>query len=140
MTSDDPKPAVSEHVPDVDRAADEGERAQGDGRVRRPAAQSPPHTGYRWPPYAPVPGAYPYDPAFAPAPRAPRSRWIASQHKAAAILVSIVAAVLLLGLGAIGGAVISDYRGHGEHGGNFQSDTQVAGEGRDNANGLTGGH
>jgi hypothetical protein len=83
-----------------------------------PATEGVAPTAYS--PSAPYPlasyaGQYPpgYDPAFALPPRPPRSRWIAPQHKVAATLIAIVAAVLLLGIGAVGGALVS-HDGHGD--------------------------
>jgi hypothetical protein len=61
-------------------------------------------------------GPYPYagyDPTFAPVPRPPRSPWIAPQRKAAATVIAIVAAVVLLGLGFLGGSLLT--RGGDNH-------------------------
>ena len=68
------------------------------------------------PGYGPVPGPYApasYDPTFAPVPRRPRSPWIAPQRKAAVAAIALVAAVLLLSLGFLGGSLLAAGDHHG---------------------------
>jgi hypothetical protein len=84
-----------------------------------PQSPAPGSSPYAQPGYAPSaqPGYAPYaqpgyDPAFAPVPRAPRSRWIAPQRKAAVIVIALVCAVVLLGLGALGGSLMTSHHDH----------------------------
>jgi hypothetical protein len=66
------------------------------------------------PPTTPAPAGYP-DPAFAPIPRAPRVPWTNPARRGPVIIVSLVAAVVLLGAGLLGGWALSSGHGH-DHG------------------------
>ncbi len=69
--------------------------------------------GYPQPAYAqPVYPQPAYDPTFAPIPRTPRSPWIAPQRKTAVVIISILAARVLLGIGGLVGAAVAHHRDH----------------------------
>lgn len=88
-----------------------------------PSAETPPATppagpypqaGY-WQPPPPVGAGYvypAYDQTFAPVPRGPRSPWIAPQRRAAVAAIAVIAAVLLFGLGFLGGSQLNGGNGH----------------------------
>ncbi|MDP9118375.1 MAG: hypothetical protein M3O28_14160, partial [Actinomycetota bacterium] len=49
-----------------------------------------------------------YHPGFA-APWPPKPRWIAPERKVAVIIISVVAALVLLGIGAVGGSLLGGH-------------------------------
>jgi hypothetical protein len=71
-----------------------------------------PGYGFPLPPGGGVDPSAGYGAMFAPVARQPRAPWIAPNRKAAVMAIALVAAVVLLGLGFLGGSLIS---GHGNH-------------------------
>ena len=71
-----------------------------------------PGYGFPLPPGAGIDPSAGYGGPFAPVARQPRAPWIAPKRKAAVTAIALVAAVVLLGLGFLGGSLIS---GHGNH-------------------------
>ncbi len=71
-----------------------------------------PGYGFPGPPGGGIDPSAGYGAMFAPVARQPRAPWVAPNRKAAVAAIALVAAILLLGLGFLGGSLIS---GHGNH-------------------------